>query len=112
MDQLEIDEAAIKSLHGMSNQPVFGSMIWIAPTSVSKASLNQLVGTCLNERLELEGNMSCSAIDQGISARYIGSSTQEARTWFFRIWIHIRKVRSLNIPEPLRVWPMQEDLSL
>ena len=54
-------------------------MIWIAPTWVTKDILNQLVDCCLLERTQLEGNMSCSSIKHGISARYLGSSSQAAR---------------------------------
>lgn len=109
VDQLELGGNALTSEHGMSNQPVFGSMIWIAPTSIPNDSLNQLVKTSLNQRTELDGLMSCSSLEHGFSARYIGTSSQEARYWFFRIWAQIRKLRKLSTPKVLRVWPMQED---
>ena len=112
VDRLELSGEALTAQNGMANQSVLGSFVWVAPTYLNQEKIDQLLEACREKREGLKGSMSCSAIDQGISARYIGSSTQEARSWFFRIWILIRKVRSLNIPEPLRVWPMQEDLSL
>ncbi|WP_320667831.1 urease accessory protein UreD [Prochlorococcus sp. MIT 1307] len=108
VDRLELAGNALSSEHGMGNQPVFGSMVWVAPTYFSKEVLNELIQNSLLERVGLEGGMSCSALDHGISARYIGPSTQAARFWFFRIWRHTRRLRQLSIPEPLRVWPMQE----
>ena len=109
IDQLELGGNALSSIHGMDNQPVFGSMVWIGPTSFSKDILNQLVHDSLDERIGLDGGMSCSALEHGLSARFIGSSSQAARYWFFRIWSQIRKLRKLSLPKVLRVWPMQEE---
>ncbi len=112
VDRLELSGEALTAKNGLENQPVFGSFIWAAPTNFPQAKIDYLLDVCREKREGLKGSMTCSAIDQGISARYIGSSTQEARSWFFRIWTTIRKARSFNIPEPLRFWPLQEDLSL
>ncbi len=111
VDQLELGGKALSSDHGMANKPVFGSLVWIAPTWVSKESLENLVQSCLAERVELEGLMSCSALDHGLSARYLGASSQAARFWFFRIWVLTRKLRKLSSPLNLRVWPIQENPS-
>ncbi len=109
VDQLELGGKALSSDHGMANQPVFGSMVWVAPSWVSKDSLKKLVQYSLAERNQLEGTMACSTIEHGLSARYRGLSSQAARFWFFRIWTHTRKLRKLSVPKPLRVWPMQEN---
>jgi len=109
VDQLELGGDALSSDHGMANQPVLGSLVWVAPSWVSQEILNNLAQNSLEERFGLEGLMSCSVLDHGLSARYIGASTQAARFWFFRIWVLTRRYRKLCIPKPLRVWPMQED---
>ena len=109
IDRLELGGEALSSTHGIGNQPVLGSMIWIAPTWISKEMLDQLVQSCLLERNQLQGSMSCSALDHGLSARYLGTSSQAARYWFCRIWAHTRKLRKLSSPRLLRVWPMQEN---
>ncbi len=109
VDQLELAGSALSSDHGMANQSVFGSMIWSAPCWVSEEMLNELAQNALKDRFGLEGLMSCSVLDHGLTARFLGSSTQTARAWFFRIWVHTRRLRKLSTPKPLRVWPMQED---
>ncbi len=109
VDRLELGGDALTSEHGMAKQPVFGSFVWVAPQSLSHEDINNLLIACREARDGLDGWMSCSPISQGISARYLGSSTQAARFWFFRIWRHIRKFRRLSNPELPRVWPMQEN---
>lgn len=109
VDRLELGGNALISEHGMGKQPVFGSMVWLAPTFLSKDILNELVQSSLAERIGLDGQMSCTALDHGLSARYLGASSQAARFWFFRIWSHTRKLRQLSSPKPLRIWPMQEN---
>ncbi len=112
VDRLELSGESLTSLNGMANQPVLGSLVWTSPEVLSKDEISDLLITCRANASGLEGLMSCSALNQGLSARYLGPSTQAARFWFFRIWMHIRKFRSLPKPEPLRVWPMQEKPSL
>ncbi len=109
IDRLELRGDALTADHGMSNQPVLGSLVWVSPQLLTKELENDLLKACRAERVGLEGSMSCSPIGQGISARYLGASTQAARFWFLRIWTHLRRVRSLNHPEIPRVWPMQEN---
>ncbi len=109
VDRLELTGEALSSKHGMANNPVLGSLVWVAPNSLSRNELGNLLTACREDRLGLEGFMSCSAIGHGISARYVGSSTQAARFWFFRIWRHIRELRGLTKPAPLRIWPIQEN---
>ena len=108
VDRLELRGDALNSNHGIANQPVFGSLVWVAPQSLSKEKTTNLLNACQGSRVGLEGMMSCSSIRQGISARYLGSSTQAARFWFSRIWMNIRKSSGLSNPESPRVWPIQE----
>ena len=110
-DRLEISGEALKSIHGLDGQPVLGSFIWITPKEINQKALSNLVIKCREQRAGLEGFMTCSLLENGISARYTGSSTQSARFWFYRIWSLSRVLRKLNIPEYMRIWPMQENPS-
>ncbi len=108
IDRLELSGDSLSSIHGMNNQPVFGSLIWIMPEFISKESLPDFLKKCREERSGLHGSMACSQLKNGISARYIGSSTKDARFWFYRIWKQSRILRKLSPPGYLRIWPMQE----
>ena len=110
-DRLELSGEALNSIHGLEKQPVFGSLTWITPKGINQTSLSDLLVKCREKRAGLEGFMTCSLLQNGISARYKGSSTQSARFWFYRIWTLSRVLRKLNIPEYMRIWPMQENPS-
>ena len=110
-DRLELSGEALNSIHGLEEQPVFGSLTWITPKTINHEDLSELLIKCRNQRAGLEGFMTCSLLDNGISARYTGSSTQSARFWFYRIWRLTRVLRKLNMPEFMRIWPMQENPS-
>jgi urease accessory protein len=105
VDRLELGGESLLSPHGLAGAPVFGSLVWAAPASVSE-SLLQL---CRADRAGLEGEMACGRLDEGLVARYRGGSTQAARWWFTRIWARIRAERGLAPPQLPRVWPFQED---
>jgi len=107
-DRLEISGKALKSIHGLEDQPVFGSFTWVTPKGINQKALSDLLVKCRQQRVGLEGFMTCSLLKNGISARYRGSSTQSARFWFYRIWSLTRVLRKLNMPEYMRIWPMQE----
>ncbi len=109
VDQLELSGNSLTSEHGLSSNPVFGSLIWIAPSQFERKQIDQLVNDCRSLRKNLSGTMSCTALNKGISARYLGESTQQARFWFLRIWSAIRKGRGLSTPEEIRFWPLQEN---
>ncbi len=108
IDRLELKGDSLKSIHGMNGQPVFGSLVWVMPDFVSNDSVSELLSKSRKDRDNLDGVMTCSALRNGISARYIGSSTQAARFWFYRIWRHTRMLRELSVPDFMRIWPMQE----
>ena len=110
-DRLELSGEALKSIHGLTEQPVFGSLTWITPEGISQKALSDLLVKCRQQRNGLDGFMTCSLLKNGISARYTGSSTQSARFWFYRIWSLTRVLRKLNLPEYMRIWPMQENPS-
>ena len=110
-DRLELSGKALKSIHGLEKQPVFGSLIWITPKGIKKEALSDLLVQCRKQREGLKGFMTCSLLQNGLSARYTGSSTQSARFWFYRIWSLTRVLRKLTMPEYMRIWPMQENPS-
>ena len=109
IDQLELSGDALTSAHGLANNPVMGSLIWIAPENFSNSKIEALIEVCLSKRKGIKGSMACSRIRQGISARYVGESSQSARFWFLKIWSELRKIRNLSSPENVRVWPLQEN---
>ena len=109
IDQLELSGDALVSDHGLANNPVMGSLIWIAPENFSNSQIGSLIEVCLSTRKGIKGSMACSKIKKGISARYLGESSQSARFWFVKIWSEIRKIRGLSSPEDVRVWPLQEN---
>jgi len=108
-DRLELSGKALKSIHGLEEQPVFGSLTWITPTGINQKALSELLVKCRQKRAGLDGFMTCSLLRSGISARYRGLSTQSARFWFYRIWSLTRVLRQLHTPEYMRIWPMQEN---
>jgi len=108
-DRLELSGEALKSIHGLEDQPVFGSLTWVTPKGIKQEALSDLLVKCRKQRAGLEGFMTCSLLENGISARYTGSSTQSARFWFYRVWALTRALRKLNMPEYMRIWPMQEN---
>ena len=110
-DRLELSGEALKSIHGLEDQPVFGSLTWITPKGISQKDLYDLLVKCREKRTDLQGFMTCSLLKNGISARYTGSSTQSARFWFYRILCLTRALRKLKIPEHMRLWPIQENPS-
>ena len=110
-DRLELSGEALKSIHGLEQKPVFGSLTWITPKEIKQKDLSNLLVECRQQRAGLEGFMTCSLLENGISARYTGSSTQSARFWFYRIWSLTRILRKLSMPEYMRIWPMQENPS-
>ncbi len=109
IDRLELSGEALNSIHGLEEQPVFGSLTWITPKGINQEALSDLLVKCRHQRAGLKGFMTCSLLENGISARYTGSSTQSARFWFYRIWSLTRVFRKSNVPEYMRIWPMQED---
>ena len=110
IDQLELSREALITQHGLSNNPVFGSLIWIAPEKFTKQNFVNLIDITRSLKDGINGSMTCSFIKQGVSARYLGDSTQAARVWFMRIWSEIRKIRELSAPANIRMWPLQENV--
>ena len=108
VDRLELGGGGLNDLHGLHGQPVFGSLVWAAPTPLAPARLAQLLSEARADREGLEGTMRCSALEQGLVARYAGPSSRDARFWFSRLWERTRRLRGLSQPQIPRVWPLQE----
>jgi len=108
VDRLELGGEALAAEHGLAGQPVFGSLVWLAPQPLAAGPLEQLLADCRADRDALEGEMACGALEQGLIARYRGGSSQAARHWFSRLWRRTRTLRGLPAPELPRVWPFQE----
>lgn len=108
VDRLELTGAALQGEHGLAGEPVYGSLVWVAPAPLDGAALADLLARCRTARTGLEGEMACGALEQGIVARYRGPSSQAARYWFSRLWRLSRELRGLAAPELPRVWPFQE----
>ena len=87
---------------------MFGSLTWAAPLSLQPEQIQELLDGARADREGLEGTMRCSALDQGLVARYVGHSSRDARFWFSRIWARTRTLRGLALPRIPRVWPLQE----
>jgi urease accessory protein len=108
VDRLDLGGDALNDQHGLNKQPVFGSLVWAAPMPLSGDALAQLLELVRSDREGLEGTLRCSALDQGLVARYAGPSSRDARFWFSRIWARTRALRALSAPQIPRVWPLQE----
>ena len=108
VDRLELGAEALAEEHGLAGEPVFGSLVWAAPAPLAANALEALLARGRQARAGLEGQMACGPLEQGLVARYRGSSSQAARFWFSRLWALIRAERGLAPPDLPRVWPFQE----
>jgi len=108
VDRLELGGASLQSRHGLGGAPVFGTLIWAAPMPLDQPTLNALIEAARNDRSDLNGTMRCSALGQGLVARYVGHSSRDARFWFSRLWARTRTLRGLQPARIPRVWPLQE----
>jgi urease accessory protein len=108
VDRLELGGAALQADHGLAGEPVFGSLVWVAPQPLEPAALERLLADCRADREGLPGQLACGALEQGLVARYRGPSSQAARFWFTRLWARLRHQRGLAPPQLPRVWPFQE----
>jgi len=108
VDRLELGNSSLNDLHGLHQQPVFGTLVWAAPMPLCANTLKDLIAAAREDREGLEGTMRCGGLQQGFIARYAGPSSRDARFWFSRIWRRTRLLRNLNEPKIPRVWPLQE----
>ena len=95
----------------MDYMPVFGSLIWICKKDFSKSKITNLVGNIKKIFNETDNNTSIGILENGISVRFLGSSSQEARKCFFCIWKQIRTVSGFCEPKYQGVWPLQDPMN-
>ena len=57
-----------------------------------------------------KNNLSFGLLENGISIRFLGSSTQEARQNFFWIWTKLRIESGFLKPKYEGVWPLQDNI--
>lgn len=108
VDAISLDRNSLQGQHGMAGQPVFGSLVWVAPCRVGRPVLEQVLEQARHSRGDLRGELACGLLPHGLVARYRGDSSQAARYWFTRIWAAMRQACGQPPPELPRVWPFQE----
>ena len=111
VDQIELSKASYEAFSGMNYMPVFGSLIWICKKDFSKLKINNLVKNIKRIFNESYDQLSIGTIENGISVRFLGSSSQEARKCFFCIWKQIRSVSGFCEPKYQGVWPLQDSMN-
>ena len=107
-DAIRLNRASLQGEHGMAGQPVFGSLVWVAPCTLGTQARAAVLEQARCSRGDLAGTLSCGPLECGLIARYRGDSSQAARVWFTRIWAAIRQAGGHGCPEIPRVWPFQE----
>jgi len=75
------------------------------------SKINNLVGNIKKIFNECDNNLSIGILENGISVRFLGSSSQEARKCFFCVWKQIRSVCGFCEPEYQGVWPLQDSMN-
>ena len=111
VDQIELSKASYAAKSGMDYMPVFGSLILICEKDFSKIKINNLVGNIKKIFKETDNYLSMGILENGISVRFLGSSSQDARKCFFCIWKQIRSVSGFCEPKYQGVWPLQDSMN-
>jgi len=79
---------------------------------INLKSLDQDQATEIKKILnETNNNLSIGILENGISVRFLGSSSQDARKCFFCIWKQIRSVCGFCEPKYQGVWPLQDSMN-
>jgi len=111
VDKIELSNSSFVAKSGMDYMPVFGSLIWICEKDFSKTKINNLVGNIKKIFNNTDNNLSIGTLENGISVRFLGSSSQDARKCFFCIWKQIRTVCGFCEPKYQGVWPLQDSMN-
>ena len=111
VDQIELSKESYLAKSGMDYMPVFGSLIWICEKDFSTSKINNLVAKIKMIFNETDNNLSIGILENGISVRFLGSSSQDARECFFCIWKQIRSVCGFCEPKYQGVWPLQDSMN-
>jgi len=111
IDQIELNKNVFESKSGMDYMPVFGSLIWICNKNFSQEKLEEIFILIKDYFRGKKNNLSFGLLENGISVRFLGSSTQEARQNFFWIWLQFRKSSGFLKPKYEGVWPLQDSIN-
>ena len=108
VDQIELSRCCFEAKSGMDYMPVFGSLIWICEKDFPKTKINELIKKIKNIFTESSNNLSLGKLENGLSIRFLGNSSQDARKCFFSIWKQIRSICGFCAPKYQGVWPLQD----
>ena len=111
VDQIELTKFSFEAKSGMDFMPVFGSLIWICEKDFPKSKINELKKNIKLIFNDFNNYLSLGTLENGISIRFLGTSSQEARKCFFCIWKQIRSVCGFCEPEYQGVWPLQDSIN-
>ena len=111
VDQIELSKESYEAKSGMNYMPVFGSLIWICEKDFSKSKINNLVENIKKIFYKSDNHLSIGILENGISVRFLGNSSQDARECFFCIWKQIRAVCGFCEPKYQGVWPLQDSMN-
>ena len=111
VDRIELSKVSFEAKSGMDNMPVFGSLIWICEKDFPKSIINELIKDIKMVFNENKNYLSTGTLENGISIRFLGNSSQEARKCFFGIWKQIRSVCGFCAPKYQGVWPLQDSIN-
>ena len=107
VDRLALGGESLTSSHGLAGEPVFGSLVWVAPRPLASGELEQLLAGCRADRLGLEGEMASWPATAAPPARRpaTGSAASGAAAARCADW-RLRNCRgcgpSRNSPSPCR----------
>ena len=110
IDQIELNKNVFESKSGMDYMPVFGSLIWVSRRNFSQEKLEKVFLSIKDYFSNKKNNLSFGLLENGISIRFLGSSTQEARQNFFWIWTKLRIESGFLKPKYEGVWPLQDTI--
>ena len=111
VDQIELTKFSFEAKSGMDFMPVFGSLIWICEKDFPKTKINELINNIKTIFEHNNNYLSLGTLENGISIRFLGDSSQDARQCFFSIWKQIRTVCGFCKPEYQGVWPLQDSIN-
>ena len=111
IDQIELTKFSFEAKNGMDFMPVFGSLIWICEKDFPKSKIDQLIKNIKMIFKEYNNYLSLGTLENGISIRFLGTSSQDARNCFFSIWRQIRTTCGFCKPEYQGVWPLQDSIN-
>ena len=111
IDQIELNNNIFNSQSGMDGNPVFGSLIWISEQNFPKEKIDKIHSLIKNLVCNDTNQISIGYLENGLSIRFLGQSTQDVRNHFFSIWKQIRRVSGFIEPKYNGVWPLQDSMN-